>query len=212
MDAGLLLVIGFVIVVAATVGFAASAIRAASPRGFVPFLVIAGVWLAALPVLAWRGAFDQLPLFDVGIPVLALIVLAQLVPATRRFCDRLPMPTLIYLQVVRAGVELFLFGLAIGHLLPSSVTFAGHNFDIIIGFTAPLFGNLGFPGGRPARGPLIIWNLVGLGFLVHVVVLVASAQPHVILTWPWIWLPGFVVPIVAGSHLITLRRLVAQKD
>lgn len=210
MDAGILLVICFVLVVAATLGFVASAVRAGSPRAVVPVVVVAGAWLGALPVLAWRGVFDHLPPPAAGVPLLAVIVLAQIVPAARRFCDRLPIPTLTYLHVVRAGVELCLFGLAMSHLLPAALTFAGGNYDIVVGFTAPLFGNLGFPGGRPARGPLIIWNLVALGFLVHVVVQVASAQPHVILTWPWIWLPGFVVPVVVGAHLITLRRLVAQ--
>lgn len=210
MDAGLPLVIGFALVVAATLAFAASAVRAASPRALAPFVVVACAWLAALAVLAWRGVFDQLPPPAAGVPLLAVMVVAQIVPAARRFCDRLPIPTLTYLHVVRSGVEFCLFGLAMAHLVPSALTFAGSNYDIVVGFTAPLFGNLGFPGGRPARGPLIIWNLVALGFLVHVVVQVASAQPHVILTWPWIWLPGFVVPVVVGAHLITLRRLVAQ--
>ncbi|MEP6866520.1 MAG: hypothetical protein ABJE66_38240 [Deltaproteobacteria bacterium] len=211
MDAGIPLVVGFVLVVVATLGFAASAVRAASPRARAPFLVVACAWLGVLALLAWRGVFDQLPPPAAGVPLLTLIILAQIVPGARRFCDRLPIPTLTYLHVVRSGVEFCLFGLAMAHLLSSDLTFAGSNYDIVVGFTAPMFGNLAFPGGRPARGPLIIWNLVALGFLVHVVAQVASAQPHVILTWPWIWLPGFVVPIVAGAHLITLRRLIAQK-
>ncbi|HEY6037325.1 MAG TPA: hypothetical protein VIV58_23755 [Kofleriaceae bacterium] len=209
MAAGLALVIVFLLVVAATLGFATYAVRAASPRAVTPFVVAMCAWLVAVAVLASRGTFEQLPLPAAGAPLLVAIVIAQLVPASRRFCDRLPLPVLTYLHVVRAGVELCLFGLAMGHLLSSELTFAGSNFDIVIGFTAPVFGNLAFPAGRPARGPLAIWNLVALGFLVHIVARVAIAQPHVILTWPWVWLPGFVVPVVAGAHLITLRRLAA---
>src|SRR4051812_25303970 len=125
MDAGLPLVIGFALVVAATLGFAVSAVRAASPRARVPFLVVACAWLGVLTVLALRGVFDQLPPPAAGTPLLALIIVAQIVPAGRRFCDRLPLPTLTYLHVVRAGVEFCLFGLAIGHLLSSDLTFAG---------------------------------------------------------------------------------------
>ena len=209
MAAGLPLVIGFLLVVVATLGFAVYAVRAASPRAVVPFVVVICAWLAVLAVLASRGVFERLPVPAAGAPLLVAIVVAQLVPATRRFCDRLPLPALTYLHVVRAGVEFCLFGLAMAHLLSSELTFSGSNFDIVIGFTAPLFGNLAFPAGRPARGPLAIWNLIALGFLVHIVVRVASAQPPVIFTWPWVWLPGFIVPVVAGAHLITLRRLAA---
>jgi hypothetical protein len=209
MDAGLGLVIAFALVVGATLAFAASAVRAASPRAFTPFIVATVVWLGVLAVLASRGMFDDLPPPVAGVPVFAVIVVAQIVPSGRRFCDRLPLVTLTYLHLVRAGVEFCLFGLAMDHMLPVELTFAGGNFDIAVGFTAPLFGNLGFPGGRPARGPLIIWNLVALGFLVHIVGQVVGVHPHVIFEWPWIWLPGFVVPIVAGAHVITLRRLIA---
>ena len=211
MDAGLGLVIGFALVVAATLAFVASAVRAASPRAVVPVVVAACVWLGALTVLAWRGTFDHLPPPAAGVPLLALIVVAQLVPATRRFCDRLPLATLTYLHLVRAGVEFCLFGLAMDHLVPSEMTFAGRNFDIAIAFTAPLFGNLGFPDGRPARGPLIIWNLIALGMLGHVVGQAMLAQPHALATWPWVWLPGFIVPIVAGAHVISLRRLISNR-
>jgi len=210
MDAGLALVIGFLLVVAATLGFLVHAVRKVSPRAVMPFLAFVAVWLAVLAVLASRGVFEELPVPAAGAPLLLLIVIAQVVPASRRFCDQLPLPTLTYLHVIRSGVEFCLFGLAMSHLISSALTFSGSNFDIVIGFTAPLFGNLAFPGGRPARGPLAIWNLVALGFLVHIVAQVAIAQPHVIFTWPWIWLPGFIVPMIAGAHLITLRRLAAR--
>ncbi|MEO6773650.1 MAG: hypothetical protein ABI467_11630 [Kofleriaceae bacterium] len=211
MDAGLGLVIAFAVVVAATIVFCGLAVRAASRRAVLPFVVVVGAWLVALPVLAGCGVFDQLPMLVAGAPVLAVIVLAQLVPVTRRFCDRLPLPMLTYLQVVRAGVELCLFGLAMNHLLPIGLTFAGTNFDIVIGFTAPVFGNLAFPGGRPARGPLLIWNLIGLALLARIVGQAVVAQPHAMLEWPWIWLAGFVVPVVAGAHVITLRRLIPNR-
>ncbi|HET9989771.1 MAG TPA: hypothetical protein VFQ65_14665 [Kofleriaceae bacterium] len=210
-DAGLGLVIGFVLVVVATLAFVGSAVRSASPRAVVPIVLAACAWLGVLAVLALRGVFDHLPPPAAGAPLLVVIVVAQLVPAGRRFCDRLPLVTLTYLHLVRAGVEFCLFGLAMDHLLPTEMTFAGSNFDIAVGFTAPVFGNLGFPGGAPARGPLVIWNLIALGLLAHVVGQAALAHPHVILEWPWIWLPGFVVPIVAGAHLITLRRLISKR-
>jgi len=101
MDAGLALVIGFLLVVAATLGFVVHAVRKASPRAVMPFLAFVAVWLAVLAVLASRGVFEDLPLPAAGAPLLILIVLAQLVPASRRFCDQLPLPTLIDVMIDR---------------------------------------------------------------------------------------------------------------
>jgi hypothetical protein len=188
-------------------------VRAAAPRAFVPFVLACSVWLGALAVLALRGAFDgaavPAPALAGG-PALAMILVAFAIPRSRRVLDALPLQTLTYLHLVRAGVEFVLFGLAMDHLLPVALTFAGRNFDIAAGFTAPIFGALAFAGGRPARGPLIAWNVIALGLLAYIVSLAARSGAHVLVELPFVWLPGFVVPIVAGSHLVALRQLLAR--
>ncbi len=209
-DAGLGLVIGFAFVVAVTLGFAASAVRAAAPRALVPFAVGACAWLALLAGLALRGVLDGpvLPAFAiVGGPPLGAILLAFALPGGRRLIDALPLPTLTYLHLVRAGVGFVMFGLAIDHHLPVAMTFAGRNLDIAIGFTAPIFATLAFPGGRPARGPLRLWNLISLAVLGYLVGLIATAGNHTLVEVPFVWLPGFVVPIVLGAHLVAFRQL-----
>lgn len=209
-DASFGLVIGFVLVVAATLGFVIVAVRAANRRAVVPVCAALIAWLAVTAIMAARGAYDRAPVpgpLAAGGPLLVATVILMIVPASRRVLDQLPLKTLTWLHVVRAGVEFVLFGLAVDHLVPLDLTFAGHNFDIAVGFTAPIFGALAFAGGRPAKGPLIIWNVISLGLLVHIVGAAVSSQTHVVLEWPFVWLPGFVVPIVASAHVVTLWRL-----
>ncbi len=219
-NAGIGTVVGFIVVVLATFGFAYKAIG--KP------ILLAIVWLALLSALALQGFFTdttaQPPhlLIAAAGPLLA-IVLTFATPAGRRFIDRLDLQMLTYLSVVRAGVELVLFGLAMDHLVPKDMTFIGTNFDILSGFSAPVMGALAFAGGKPARGPLLIWNAITFGLLIHVVVVAMLSAPTpfqqlnfdrpnvAILEWPFIWLPGFVVPMVLFAHLVAFRRLLKRR-
>ncbi|MFT3695542.1 MAG: hypothetical protein QM831_20570 [Kofleriaceae bacterium] len=213
--AGIGLVVGFCLVVIATLWFAQRAVAVAAPKARWPFVIGACAWLAVTAVL-----HDRLPVVAVP-PVVAIVVMMLF---ARRFTAALPLQTLTYLHLVRAGVEFVLFGLAMDKLIPKEMSFAGRNFDIIIGFTAPLFGNLAFLGKTPARGPLIIWNLIALAFLVHIVVVAVLSAPTplqqwnfdrpnlAVLTWPFVWLPGFIVPVVLASHLVSLKQLIAQRS
>jgi hypothetical protein len=220
-SAGIGTTVGFVLVVAATLAFAYAAIRSRA------FAILAGVWLAVLAVLALRGFFMQtaaMPphlLLAVAVPMLA-IAATFATPAGRRFVDALPLQMLTYLSVVRFGVELVLFGLAMDHLVPKDMTFIGHNFDILSGFSAPIMGALAFAGGKPARGPLLVWNVITFALLIHVVVVAMLSTPLpfqqlnldrpavALLEWPMIWLPGFVVPMVLFSHLVAFRQLLGR--
>ncbi|CAN5633301.1 hypothetical protein BH11MYX1_BH11MYX1_03030 [soil metagenome] len=220
-SAGIGTVVGFVVVVAATLGFAHAAIK--KPV----FVIAAGVWLALLAVLALRGFFRDTttmpPHFALALAVPMVAIVATFVtPGGSRFIDALPLQMLTYLSVVRFGVELVLFGLAMDHLVPKDMTFIGHNFDIISGFSAPIMGALAFGGGKPARGPLLVWNMIAFALLVHVVVVaVLSAplpfqqfnfdRPNVaVLDWPFVWLPGFVVPMALFCHLVAFRQLAKR--
>ncbi len=221
-SAGIGTVVGFVVVVAATLGFANAAIK----KRWFPVAVVG--WLALLCALAQHGFFEQTAatpphlLLAIAVPMLA-IVGTFATPAGRRFVDALPLQMLTYLSVVRFGVELALFGLAMDHLVPKDMTFIGSNFDIISGFSAPIMGALAFAGGKPARGPLLVWNVVAFALLVHVVIVaVLSAplpfqqlnfdRPNVaILDWPFIWLPGFIVPMVLFAHLVAFRQLLKRR-
>jgi hypothetical protein len=100
------------------------------------------------------------------------------------------------------------------------MTFAGGNYDIISGLTAPVVYYFGFIKKSMSRGLMIGWNIICLGLLMNIVVRailstpspfqqLALSQPNIaILHFPYIWLPSFIVPLVLFSHLINIRYLI----
>jgi len=150
-----------------------------------------------------------------------LVVVAALVatPRGRRFLDGLRPELLPLLHVVRVPVELVLLMLYLHHAVPRLMTFEGRNWDILTGLTAPVVYYLAFRARRLGRRGLIVWNLLGLALLLNIVVNAllsapgplqrfAFEQPNVaILHFPFVWLPGCVVPLVLLAHLAALWQL-----
>lgn len=154
-----------------------------------------------------------------GPSVLAVLFIVIFKPAWLR---PLSLKRLTWLHVVRVFVELVLLGLYYDKQIPQQMTFAGTNFDILSGLTAPVVAWTCFRGGTPKRIPLIIWNVACLGLLINIVgtALLSAptpfqqlnfSMPNVGLAYfPFIWLPVFVVPAVLFSHLAALRMLISK--
>ncbi|MDX1908318.1 MAG: hypothetical protein SF053_14880 [Bacteroidia bacterium] len=154
------------------------------------------------------------------IPVLLLMVYVFI--REHAWLDSLDLGALTAIHLVRIPVELVLWGLHQVALVPKLMTFEGQNFDILIGLSAILVLRQGFvqPGNTPRRIWLIVWNLVGLIFLLNIVVLavlslptqlqqLAFEQPNLaVMYFPFVWLPAFIVPVVMLSHLAALRQLL----
>ncbi|SHI83432.1 hypothetical protein SAMN02745146_1651 [Hymenobacter daecheongensis DSM 21074] len=190
------------------------------------WLVGIGGWLAVQAGLARTGFYQQqlqhlpphLVLFGI-LPTVAALAWLLLSRRGHALTDRLSLPALTALSMVRVPVEIVLYALAGQHLVPELMTFAGRNFDIVAGLTAPVAAYAYARGGLGRRG-LLAWHLAALALLTTIVGLallsaptplqrLAFAQPNVaILQFPFVWLPVFVVPVVAFTHLVALRRLV----
>lgn len=121
---------------------------------------------------------------------------------------------------MRIPVEFVLFWLFLNKAIPEVMTFEGRNFDILAGLSAPVIYFLGYKKKFLSRGILIGWNLLCLVLLANIVGYAVLAtpspiqqiefdQPNIaILHFPYVMLPGIVVPLVLASHLIALRKLV----
>ena len=201
------------------------AVRQSMPKRVFPALTGLLIWLFLIGLLASQDFFlnlnarpPRLPL-AVGLPTLLILVLC-ISQGGRRFLDALSLPAITYLNSVRVLVEIVLYGLFIHHQIPQLITFEGRNFDIIAGLTAPVIAYFSF--NRPVLSTrwLLVWNVLALLLLANVVThallsvpspfqQLAFEQPNVaILKFPYIWLPGFVVPTVLLGHLVAIRRLV----
>lgn len=181
-------------------------------------------WLLLLGVLAAQHFFTTLtsqpPRLPLAIvPPLLLIAGLFSSPNGRVFLDKLPLSTLTYIHTIRIPVELVLYALYIHHQIPELMTFEGRNVDILAGLTAPVIAYFSFNRPVLSKQWLIVWNVVALALLLNIVThallsapspfqQLAFQQPNIgILKFPFIWLPGFVVPIVLLSHLVAFRQL-----
>jgi hypothetical protein len=154
-------------------------------------------------------------------PGLLITLLLMTTSKGKIFIDALDLPQLTLLHTIRIPIEMTLYYLSVAALIPVSMTFAGHNYDILSGMSAPIIYYLVFWRKRMGTRGLLIWNVLCLVLLVIIVttaVLAAKTpfqqidfdQPNIgIGYFPFVLLPGIVVPLVLISHLAAIRQLMA---
>jgi hypothetical protein len=99
------------------------------------------------------------------------------------------------------------------------MTFKGWNFDILIGISALVILLYQLTSKRKMnRQFLIVWNIIGIVFLMFIVSLAilssplpiqqfAFDQPNIgLLEFPYCFLPTCIVPIVLMSHILLLNE------
>ncbi|MEM9831987.1 MAG: hypothetical protein AAF944_15205 [Bacteroidota bacterium] len=206
----------FILVALLTLGLFHRAIRI-SKTGW----VLISLWVALQSGFAYVGFYqktDMLPPRFILVLLPAILVIAFLFRSNRgkRWIASADVPQLTLLHIVRIPVELILYQLFVYGTIPELMTFAGRNFDILAGITAPLVYYFGYQKQWLSRSFIISWHIISLlllgNIVVHAILSIPSPfqqlafdQPNIaILTFPFVLLPGLVVPIVLFSHLIAL--------
>ncbi len=219
--------ITFILTTFVTVGFLTRSIKSRADDEFPGKLAIALLffWLIFQAVIAIGGLYlitDTFPprIFLFAFAPALLTILLYFIFFRSNFIELLPLKVLTWLHVIRIPVELVLYWLFIGGLVPREMTFEGWNFDILSGITAPIIALLAFRGGSVNRPLLIVWNIAALALLFNIVAIavlalpgptqqIAFDHPNIAVTFfPFIWLPAVVVPIVFFSHLASLWKLI----
>ncbi len=195
-------------------------------------LILLGLlaWLGIQATLAQSGIYTpdknafppKLFLFGILPAILAIILLFN-TKKGKSFIDSLPIKDLTYLNIVRVPVEIVLYYLFLNKAIPELMTFAGRNFDILAGISAPFVAYFGFTNRKLATKTILIWNVASLLLLINIVANAflsaptsvqqfAFEQPNLaIFIFPFCWLPTFIVPIVLFGHFASIRRLKRQK-
>jgi hypothetical protein len=213
-----------IIVFIVTTGITFFLFYRASNYSFAVFLIIS-IWLVIQGLLSLTGFYqvtDTNPprgiLFI--LPPLLFIIILFITAGGKRFIDQMEPGTLTLLHTIRIPVEFVLYWLYLDKQVPELMTFAGGNYDIISGITAPLVFYFGFVNKLIGRNIILTWNLICLGLLFmiarHAVFSVPSSlqkfgfdQPNIaILHFPYAWLPSCIVPMVLFSHLAMIRKLI----
>jgi hypothetical protein len=188
------------------------------------FLWVAAGWIILVSVVGLTGFYAVAArpprlLFLAGPPVL-FGVGYFFTQAGKRFFGRPDLPFLTLFQLVRIPVELVLYWLFVHHAVPRAMTFEGSNYDILSGITAPVVAYLAFGKKIIPKWALVIWNVLCLGLLLNVVsmgVRVGAGQDLgsripassvALVHFPYVLLPGILVPMVVLTHLAALRLLL----
>jgi hypothetical protein len=185
-------------------------------------------WLAIHMILSLYGFYkntSQVPprFLLLLFPPLLVITILFVTASGRKYLNSFNIKYLTLLHVVRLPVELVLLFLSFHKVVPELMTFEGRNFDIISGCTAPLIYYYGFVKKRLSSRILLLWNFICLVLLFNIVIhailsapfpfqQLAFNQPNIaVFYFPFVWLPGFIVPAVFFAHLVAIRKLVISQ-
>ncbi len=179
-------------------------------------------WLGMQKFLASNGFFQDFSAMPphillVIIPSIIAIFIVAFSKGFRSILEAIPPQWLIGVQSFRILMEIILWMLFVNAIIPVQMSFEGRNFDVLTGLTAP-FAAILF-AKRNSKTGIIIWNIFGLVLLLNIVIIALLSTPSpmryfmnepantVIGHWPFIWLPGFVVPFALAMHVLSLRKV-----
>ena len=185
------------------------------------------IWLGMLAVLAGQGYFlnfEKMPprLAIAGLLPLAVGLLMLPTHGMRHFLAVTPPERLVYLQSFRILMEIILWALFVQGRAPQLVTFEGRNIDILIGLTAIPVGWMVMERRAWPAWVGSAWNVAGILILANVVIHAQLALPTrfrafvtepstaFLATFPYIWLPGFLVPFAFWLHAGSLVQLARR--
>lgn len=182
------------------------------------------VWFLFISTLSILGVFSdfstlppRLP-FALAFPILVLIYLLMRFEHLDSVLKHTPPEWFLNIQFFRFFVEILLWFLFLAETLPQRMTFEGYNFDIIAGVTGPIFAYWCFANQRQKQQLAIIWNILGLLFLINIVSIALMTMPTplqvfqedntIIGAFPMPLLPTILVPIAYYMHVFSLRQLL----
>lgn len=222
----------FVAIVVLLAAFFALALRRTQPTSAAPgeragavgvLAVALAVSLLIPGVLAVGGLLDRYA--PLPAPALLVVLLVSIGTAWlafsgvgSRLATGLPLAALVGYQTFRVPVEWLLHRLYLEGVIPVEMTYAGRNFDIVTGLTAGALA-LYLASGRSARGLVLVWNCLGLALLANIVAVAVLATPvpfryfvegpanRLPSTFPYVWLPTFLVQAALLGHLLVFRAL-----
>ena len=190
-------------------------------------LVAAGFafWLLITAVLSIGGYYSNFRYLPPRVFLFGLfppLVITFILCLSKSFIDilrQVPPAWLIKVQSFRIVMELMLFLAFLGDIFPFQMTFVGFNMDIIAGITALFAARIFFRRGSAFKPEVVIWNIFGILLLVNIVFVTVISTPSIfqvfrnepssalIASFPFIWIPTFIVPYALAMHFFSIRQV-----
>jgi hypothetical protein len=180
-------------------------------------------WLVLLGIMASRGFFSdfsRLPprLIISLLTPLPFVLLFMRSKTGKRFLQSVRPQRVIHWQSFRILVEIALWLGVRNGSLPVQMSFEGRNFDILVGLLAFPVGYYCFV--KKSWPPVIslLYNIGGLILLLNIVTITALSLPtplrvfhnqpdsSLVTTFPFIYLPGLLVPLAYTLHIISIQQ------
>ena len=188
-------------------------------RGTAALLV---AWLVYVSAISVTGIFintslpPRVPLLLVA-PAFIFFIYFFTNKKFKPVIDSTPHTWPVFFQSFRIIVELLIWGEFIKGIVPQSATFEGHNFDILIGLTAPLVAFFTFVKPRVGKPLFIVWNIAGLATLAIVVGILMrhayfmkfdnlSILNKGFADFPYSFLAGLFMPLAVFMHIFSLVK------
>ncbi|MEP7373047.1 MAG: hypothetical protein ABI675_06615 [Chitinophagaceae bacterium] len=191
------------------------------------FFVIAAailLWTGLLIFLSYKGVFSDFSKLPPR-PALALLVPLPFVllfafsKTGSQIIQSVPPQWLVFMQSFRIFVELLIWFAFLASKLPIQMTLEGRNFDILTGVLALPVGYLLVKRKPYSRNLILAFNIIGILLLLNILVIAVLSMPgpiryfmnepsnSLVAEFPFILLPGLLVPIAYSFHIFSLRRL-----
>jgi hypothetical protein len=180
--------------------------------------------MAASWRLAAAGVFRQWdatpPPFAFLVAAIVALALAIAFSGLGRRLAVLPLWALVGVQAFRLPLELAMHAMYERGIMPGEMSYSGRNFDIVTGTTAIVVAAL-IAAGYAGRRLAFLWNCLGLGLVLNVVIVAILATPAIryfgddrLNVWvtytPFVWLPAVMVLAAFAGHLVIFRALARQ--
>ena len=184
-------------------------------------------WLMLLAMGAIGGffinfdAFPPRPFFAVLGSAILLVILAKN-KTFNKILLPVPKEWIFYFQFFRVPLEVLLWLLFIENIIPVQMTFEGYNFDIVPALIGPILGYFIFKKKILSEKWAIAWNFIGIATVLTIVTIATLSMPTalrafenepsntIIGYFPFIWLPGFLVPMAILMHIVSLKQLLRK--
>jgi hypothetical protein len=188
-------------------------------------IVVLLVWLLFTLIIGISGFLDDFSsrppkILLIILPPLLFLLIIFLSKPFHELCEPLDNFWFVYPQSFRILMEFILWLLFRYRIIPVQMTFAGGNYDIIIGLTAPVVAFYCFNRKIWSPKVALAWNFIGLGMLIYIMVVALLSTPYPFryfmnepantlpFHFPFVWLPAMVVPFALLLHLLSIRRLI----
>ncbi|MGE5107650.1 MAG: hypothetical protein ACM3H8_08900 [Sphingobacteriales bacterium] len=185
-------------------------------------------WITLLTVLSYKGFFadfGKLPprlVLALIIPLPFMLWFAFSKTGTQLLL-LVPPHWLIAIQSFRIFVEILLWFAFLAGKLPVQMSFEGGNFDILTGVLALPAAYLIAKRKTYSSKIILAFNVIGILLLFNILIIAVLSMPTpfryfmnepsntLVTQFPFILLPGVLVPIAYSFHIFSLRQLFTKK-